>query len=311
MSAGKDKPGAPEPDKQAQAEAGHSLERGFEEVRTEETARQILDKALPAKANEAPPERVGPADTHLEKTAVDAARDKTPEEQAGLDAAITAAGQARPEPPKPGPAATPQALSPEAIQGRNLLRKELVKRLRPVEAVDTVLFLQINQIPHPPAVDKWMFRYSYAMTGGWAWLLVPLAAGVFGGNRKKAAGVALAIAPALWIATSLVEYPIKHYFRRRRPFTEIVRAIVVGRRAASYSFPSGHSAAAFAGAVLLHKYFPRQSPAFYTAAVLVAFSRVYLGAHYPGDVATGGFLGAVLARGVHAGWVRLLRRFSG
>lgn len=293
MSEGKDKPGAPLPDPQAKAETARTLEKGFEEVRTEAEAKAVLDKVVT-------PLAVAGTDTRIEKAAVEAAQPKPPEEQAGLDAAITTAGQEK--------ETAPQTLSPQAIRGRDLLRKELIKRLRPVEAVDTVLFLQVNQIPHPKAVDKWMFRYSYAMTGGWAWLLVPLVAAALG-QRRKALGVAVAITPALWLATSTVEYPVKHFFRRRRPFTEIVRAIVVGRRAASYSFPSGHSAAAFAGAVLLHRYFPRQSPAFYTAALLVAFSRVYLGAHYPGDVATGGILGAVLARLFHGGWVKAGRRF--
>jgi undecaprenyl-diphosphatase len=291
----KDKPNAALPDPTKLEEARRTLEQGFEQVQDEAAAREILNKGLPAVTS---PESPG---TPLEKAALEAAAPNAPEVDAALDAAITQAGRE-------------QALPARAERGRNLLRRELVKRLRPLEAVDTVLFLQVNQVPHPPAVDRWMFRYSYLMTGGWAWLLVPLAAWLLARTpegRKRAALAAAAVVPPLWLATATVEYPVKHFFRRRRPFTDIVRAIVVGRRAASFSFPSGHSAAAFAGAVLLHKYFPRQSPAFYTAALMVAFSRVYLGAHYPGDVATGGLLGAALARTIHGGWSRILRRWLG
>lgn len=285
MDGEKDKPGAPLPDPLETADKAQELERGFAQVRDEADADRVLDEAVTAPA------------TRLEQVAAEAVATPEPTSQASLDRAITSVGQ--------GPGTE---LTPQAQHGRDLLRKALLKRLRPFEAVDTALFLQVNQLPHPRQVDRAMYRFSYAMTGGWAWLLVPVIAGLLG-NRRHAWRTAIAIAPALWVATSLVEYPIKHYFRRKRPFTDILRAVVVGRRAASFSFPSGHSAAAFAGAVLLQRYYPGQSPAFYALATAVAFSRVYLGAHYPGDVATGGLLGAFFARVVHGFWRRVGQRF--
>ena len=140
------------------------------------------------------------------------------------------------------------------------------------------------------------------MTGGHAWILFIAASALF---DKKLALRACRILPALYLATYTVEMPIKRYFRRRRPFISIVRAIVVGRKPGSYSFPSGHSAAAFAGATLLQACYPRARPALFAIALLVAFSRVYLGAHYPGDVLSGSLSGAGLARAYRA----LLDRF--
>lgn len=279
----KQDPRQPVPNPAEVAEATRRLEDGFSRVKTAEDARRLLEEAESARDR---------FRNILETTAADVAQ-ASPKEQVALDEAIAEASRVA------------QELEPATVRGRTLLRQELLKRLRPLEAVDTALYLQINGLPHPPAVDKWASRYSYMMTGGWAWALVPLGFACLPRHRRHALLALAAVLPPLWLATSTVEYPIKRFFRRRRPFTDIVRAIVVGRRVGSFSFPSGHSAAAFAGAVLLHRYFPRQSPAFYTAAVMVAFSRIYLGAHYPGDVATGSLAGATLARTYHALWIRV------
>ena len=103
------------------------------------------------------------------------------------------------------------------------------------------------------------------------------------------------VAIPLTITTALVEFPIKAYFRRRRPFISIIQAIVIGKKPGTWSFPSGHSASAFGGAWLLNRKFPRLSVLTYPIAGLVAFSRIYLGDHYPGDVTSGSLLGMLFA----------------
>ena len=63
----------------------------------------------------------------------------------------------------------------------------------------------------------------------------------------------------------------------------------------SHSFPSGHTATAFAGATMLSFFVPRGAPAFYVLAAAIAYSRLYVGVHYPLDVVGGAIIGAVTA----------------
>jgi len=120
-------------------------------------------------------------------------------------------------------------------------------------------------------------------------------------DRRRGLRALRQVPPPLWLATMAVEFPIKYYFRRRRPFIDLVQAIAVGKKPGTYSFPSGHSAASFAGAWLLSRHYPRLAPLWYSIAGLVGFSRVYLGAHYPGDVLSGAVLGTLLAEGARRG----------
>ena len=61
------------------------------------------------------------------------------------------------------------------------------------------------------------------------------------------------------------------------------------------SFPSGHAATSFAGAALVSRYLPGGRPVLFGVAVAVAFSRLYVGVHYPSDVVAGAALGLLVA----------------
>jgi undecaprenyl-diphosphatase len=63
----------------------------------------------------------------------------------------------------------------------------------------------------------------------------------------------------------------------------------------SASFPSGHAATSFACATVLSFLAPRAAPAFYALAAAIAYSRLYVGVHWPLDVVGGAVLGLVIA----------------
>jgi undecaprenyl-diphosphatase len=102
--------------------------------------------------------------------------------------------------------------------------------------------------------------------------------------------VALDVATHLFwalVSTGIVVAIIKRAVRRHRPALDI-RALEPPDK---YSFPSGHSAAAFALAIAMLGAVPVLAPVLVVIAILVAYARMYLGVHYPIDVLAGVCIG--------------------
>ncbi|MCC7367421.1 MAG: phosphatase PAP2 family protein [Chloroflexi bacterium] len=196
------------------------------------------------------------------------------------------------------------APTPEARRGRALLRDAMLHRMGRLQRWDTKIFLAVNRLPHPHAANVAADTVTVITTGGWIWLL-GLAAARLAGAQDSRRAFQLAV-PCVLGSTSLVEWPIKSLFKRRRPFIDVVRAMVIGRRPDGWSFPSGHTAAAFAGAWIVSTVWPRRAPVFFGLASCVGFSRVYVGAHYPGDVLSGAALGMLLSETIRRPVQRVL-----
>jgi undecaprenyl-diphosphatase len=192
---------------------------------------------------------------------------------------------------------------PRTRRGLEFLRHALLERMEPHEWLDARIYIAVNALPHP----GWLYKVTDAITvvfnGGWIWLgatVVTALVGVPGGKRA-----ALQLTVPLVATTWIVEHPVKSFFRRKRPFVDIVRALVVGKKPGTWSFPSGHTASSFAAAAILSRCWPERKALFFALASLVGFSRIYAGAHYPGDVAAGATIGVGLATGIRrlVGWL--------
>ena len=166
----------------------------------------------------------------------------------------------------------------------------LLRRVPRHESVDAALFLAINHLPHPSNADEYISLLSDLGKGaGWVAGCFWLAAR--GGVRGRRAG--FAATAGMFAAIGLVQGPLKAVFHRRRPGR---LAIVVGVEPVDSSFPSGHTAGSFAAATALATFYPRDRPLLMTAASAVGVSRIYLGHHFPSDVAVGAALGSLIGR---------------
>lgn len=176
---------------------------------------------------------------------------------------------------------------------REYLRRAVLKRLKPLDALDANLFLAINHLPHTRLLNGFFYAITLAWQGAAVWYIEMAIRAL---QKPRTTGkIFRYIALPLTVTGLLVELPIKSFFRRRRPFITIIQAIAIGIKPGSWSFPSGHAAGAFAGAWLLNRRYPRRSSLRYILASLVGFSRIYLGDHYPGDVASGSLIGLLFA----------------
>jgi membrane-associated phospholipid phosphatase len=147
-----------------------------------------------------------------------------------------------------------------------------------------------------PALDKMMTRLTRAADHSKLWLTSAALLSLTRGRKgRRAACEGLA---SVAVTSAVANLVIKPMWRRRRPDRVAVDVPLERqvRMPTSTSFPSGHSASAFAFATGVGNVLPHEAAALRPLAATVAYSRVHTGVHYPGDVIAGSLLGSTIAQ---------------
>ncbi|MBB5437580.1 undecaprenyl-diphosphatase [Pedobacter sp. AK017] len=165
-----------------------------------------------------------------------------------------------------------------------------LKAQHKLQQLDDQILINLSNNRTPEKTDFFLFLSNH---NDWVNVGVPvglLAGGIIADDKRMRQN-------ALYVASSsavnvLVTMLVKKIVKRPRPFLANVKIKAV-YQPSHYSFPSGHTSTAFTTATALSQAYPKWYvivPS-YLWAGSVGYSRLYLGVHYPTDVAAGALLG--------------------
>lgn len=170
-----------------------------------------------------------------------------------------------------------------------------MERIARVLALDEALLVAARRL-HRPVLTR-LLRGVTHLGDGLSLTFLGLVL-LCAGDATYHLGVLLGVSTG---AAALIAQFVKRVSRRRRPSVHIQGFTALVQSPDAFSFPSGHTAAAIALAVAWAGQGHGLGGLMAGVATLIAFSRVYLGVHYPLDVMAGaliGLLSGALARGL-------------
>ncbi len=143
---------------------------------------------------------------------------------------------------------------------------------------------------HGSILDPAMAAVSLSATSGIIWFIIGILLAWKARDLKPGAKVIFAVL----LAYAIVDVALKPIICRERPFN-VLDLDVIGSAPTSWSFPSGHTASAFAGAISLLLIDRRIGIPFVVYACFIGISRMYLCVHWPTDVLAGAIIGTLAA----------------
>ncbi|MBN8867140.1 MAG: phosphatase PAP2 family protein [Solirubrobacterales bacterium] len=174
------------------------------------------------------------------------------------------------------------------------MKSKMRQVLHELDELDQKVYVAVATSPTPSldgALRKLSDAANYSrISGSISVGLVALGGSV--GRRAAFRGMA-SVAVTSAVLNAVVK-PIAHRARPDRDGADVPEARHV-RMPRSHSFPSGHSASAFAFAAGVGHVLPWSVPPLTLLAAAVAYSRVHTGVHYPGDVVIGSLAGIIFA----------------
>ena len=161
--------------------------------------------------------------------------------------------------------------------------------------IDEAVYAAVARTP-TPALDVRLSQLSRAADRSRLWMGTAAVLALVGGRRgRRAAAQGLMCVAVNSAAVNLLVKPLGRRHRPDRAGAEVPELRHV-RMPQSGSFPSGHSASAFAFAFGVGHRLPVVGVPLHALAGAVAYSRVHTGVHYPGDVVVGSMLGTALGQ---------------
>jgi undecaprenyl-diphosphatase len=168
--------------------------------------------------------------------------------------------------------------------------------------IDTELFLFLNGL-HADWLDPIMIFISGKLS--WTPFYLVLLYLIIKNYKKQSILIIIGIILLIICSDQISSSVFKPLFERPRPcHNEAIKDLVYlpsGHCGGAYGFISSHACNVFALAVfithILKRYYPKIGWVMFIWAAMVAYSRIYMGVHYPGDVLVGAAVGAVIGWG--------------